>query len=111
MRLSSCHPSATLCEILSLISTSTSCQLTSSLSKLSAPLASISACTQGFGCFTHSAKARWVTRVNFSTVARFFFRYSALTITELPYGFRPTSRQARKPMSSPSSFLNTWCRL
>ena len=84
MRASSWMPSATSREYLSLISFSTSCQLTSSLSNLSAPLASTSACTQGFGSLTQAAKARCVTLTNLSTSALFSARYLALTMIELP---------------------------
>jgi len=49
-------------------------------------------------------EARWVTPTNLPMSALFFFRKSSLTMTELPYGLRPTSRQATNPMSSPSSF-------
>ena len=37
--------------------------------------------------------------------------HAAFTITELPYGFRPMSRQATKPMSSPSSRWKMWWML
>ncbi|MNC95281.1 hypothetical protein D3C83_123640 [compost metagenome] len=74
MRASSWMPRATFFEYWSLISTSTRLQLVISLSNLSAPLASTSACTQGLGSLTQAAKARCVTFTNLPIRARFFSR-------------------------------------
>src|SRR4029079_11912444 len=111
MRASSCQPSATFCEVSSLIRMLTRCQLVSSLSYSNPLFASTSALTQGSGVLAHSAKAFCVTLVNLAAVSWFALSQVPLAITELPYMLMPASFQARKPMSAPSSRAKTWCKL
>ena len=81
------------------------------LSFFSPLLASTSASMQGSGATTQVWNAFCVTLTNASTTAGFAFRYSPLTMIELPYGLMPYCFQGKKPMSSPSSRWKMWWML